>query len=90
MNVIQPTLFAVINKYPEFRQEALQLFRHNDEFKGLCMDYRDCMNAFRHWSRLENGEALKRKAEYEDLLMELEAEILESLGQTRAGAGPLP
>jgi hypothetical protein len=89
MNVIEPTLFAVINKFPEFRKEALQLFRHNEEFKGICLDYRDCMKAFRHWSRLENEEALKRKIEYETLLTELEAEIMETLGQMRLGAGPL-
>ena len=83
MTVIQPTIFAVIDKFPEFREEALRLFKSSEAFKVVCMDHQECTKALHFWSGFKNNEGSKRKREYENLLMELEEEIVESLRQKK-------
>lgn len=81
VNVIQPALFTVINKFPNLREEAVQLFKQNENFRAACMDYRDCVKALKYWSRSTEKGAATRQREYEDLLVELEEEIRQGLEQ---------
>ena len=86
MKVIQPALFSVIKNFPELREEVVRLFKHNEEFKAVCVDYQNCVKAIKYWSRFPDREASKRAGEYESLRVELEEEILQSLVQRNRDA----
>jgi hypothetical protein len=83
MNDINPALFAITTKFPDLREEFIHLFKHSEAFRGVCMDYRECVKAHKYWSRSTDRDAVGRKREYEELLSELEEELLQSIKKKR-------
>jgi hypothetical protein len=51
----------------------------NHEFRAVCEDYGDYMNARQFWGQSTASEAETRANEYRALVEELEKEILEAL-----------
>ena len=78
MSIIQPSLFAVMERFPHCKADIRQLFEVNDSFQTLCEDYWKCAEALRHWNQSTSKEAVVRREEYAALLQDLEAEILEN------------
>ena len=83
MTVIQPSLFSIFERFPERTEKIKALFKNNESFKTLCEDYRRCAEALLHWNRSASEDAPSRREEYEVLLQDLEAEILQSLNEFR-------
>ncbi len=83
MAVFQPSIFQVIRRFPEHREEILHLYKKSDLFRNTCSDYTKCKKALLYWSSLGSEESSVRRAEYEDLLQSLESEIITYL----AGSG---
>jgi hypothetical protein len=81
MTVISPDLVFVLQQFPEQQREIRSLFRGNDNFKGVCEDYRTCAEALQYWNRSGSEEASTRREEYGMLLRDLHAEILEYLNE---------
>ena len=47
----------------------------DDEFRELCRDFDDCVDALRRWEASGNPEAGARMGEYRELLTALQTEI---------------
>jgi hypothetical protein len=83
MTVIQISLFAVAKRFPDRTDAVKRLFRKSETFQAVCEDYRKCAEALLHWNQSASEEAPARREEYEVLLQDLEAEILQSLNEFR-------
>jgi hypothetical protein len=83
MAVFHPSIFQVIRRFPEHREEILHLYKNSELFRNTCKDYKKCKKALLYWSSLGSEESSVRRAEYEDLLQSLESEIITYL----AGCG---
>ena len=60
--------------------ENIRLLMSNDpDFRTMCEDYGDCINALQYWRRSESPKAQDRVQEYQSLVDELEKEIAEVL-----------
>lgn len=75
MTVIHPSLFKVIKRFPERRDEIRHLLDHSEVFRNMCEDYRQCKEAILYWSDQGSEESLVRTSEYMELLQDLETEI---------------
>ncbi len=82
MPVIQTSIFTVIERFPGYKGSILQFFRENQNFQTICDDYRLCSESLKRWDQATSSEAPARRKEYADLLRELEAEILQILGES--------
>ena len=82
MPVIHTNMFLVIKRFPDRKDIIKRLFKESENFKAVCEDYRKCSEALHHWDRSDSEESSVRRAEYSDLLQELEAEILQRLTET--------
>jgi hypothetical protein len=83
MAVFHPSIFQVIGRFPEHREEILHFYKNSELFRTTCKDYKKCKKALIYWSSLKSGESSVRRVEYEDLLQSLESEIISYL----AGSG---
>ncbi len=81
MSVIQTSLFSVITRFPDRKDEVIRLFRESESFQTVCDDYRRCVEALEYWNQSDSEEAPIRRDEYAALLVDLEAEILEHLSE---------
>jgi hypothetical protein len=79
MTVFHPSIFQVIRRFPEHREEILRLHNNSELFRTICSDYKKCKKALLYWSSLNSGESSVRREEYEDLLQSLESEIIACL-----------
>ena len=52
----------------------------NPDFRSLCEDYGEAVDALAHWSKSVHPQSAQRVAEYERLVGELEQEIETYLG----------
>ena len=77
MPIVYTGLPTVLSRFPDHQETIKRLFREKETFQTLCEDYRKCLEALKYWNRCSSPDAPKRRAEYSDLLEELEAEILE-------------
>jgi len=75
MSVIHSSLFHLLKKYPDRREEVKALFKTDESFKSICDDYLQCDEVLNYWSNSSKSEAFMRKAEYEQLLADLENEL---------------
>ena len=67
-------LLHVTNRFPAFHEKVVDLYKHSEEFQGLCNDYYLCIKSLEQWkARIENDQ--KCLVEYKDLKMTLEQEI---------------
>ena len=76
MAVVHPSIFQVIRRFPERREEILQLYHSSELFRTTCRDYRKCKEALLYWSSLGSEVSSARRAEYGELLHSLESEII--------------
>ena len=83
MTVIQRGLFPVMERFPSHRDTVKRLFRESQAFQAICEDYMRCTEALRYWNQAGSEEAFARREEYVTLLQDLEAEILQSLNESR-------
>ena len=51
----------------------------NPDFRDICEDYGDCINALQFWRQSSAPQAETRVIEYQTLVDELEKEIFEAL-----------
>ena len=77
MSIIHPGLFLLIERYPERGPDLSCLYAKSPGFQALCADYQRCSEAIRYWSNSEKENGPDRHSEYQALLKELEAEILQ-------------
>ena len=83
MPVIQTSVFTVVKRFPDRGDTVKQLFKESKTFQNVCEDYRRCAEALQHWNQSTSDEAPVRREEYAALLLDLEAEILQSLDEFR-------
>jgi len=76
MAVFHPSIFQVIRKFPEHREEILHLYNSSELFRNTCRDYRKCKEALLYWSSQGSKVSSVRRAEYGELLHSLESEII--------------
>jgi HEPN domain-containing protein len=82
MAVIQPSLYILLDRFPERKETIKALFKNNESFRTLCQDYRRCSEALQHWNQSLDEDAAARMREYEALLRDLEEEILENVNES--------
>ena len=75
MPVIHPSIFEIIKRFPEQRENILGLYGNSYSFRTMCEDIQKCKDAYQHWSQSESIDAKKRSEEYRELLQSLELEI---------------
>ena len=88
MEVIQPSLFLVMGKFPERKSALREVYRSSESFRLLCRSYQKCSEAVNYWKLSEREEAPDRYREYAELFQELELDIIQSLereGYTQKG-----
>ena len=76
LSVLHPSIFVVIERFPEYRDIIRQLYSSNKPFQSLCQNYQQCRDALRHWKASRDETAPERQREYMTLTDELELEIL--------------
>ena len=79
MTVIHSGVFSVIKSFPEQKGVIKSLLKKKGSFPTLCEDYRICKEALAHWNLSDSEEAPERSREYQSLLQELEAEIMQNV-----------
>ncbi|MDJ0987856.1 MAG: hypothetical protein QNJ26_20100 [Desulfobacterales bacterium] len=82
MAVIHPSLFLVMERFPDRKDDLRQRYRTSESFQSLCQSYQKCNKALEHWSQSKHAEAPSRQREYSQLITELEQEIIQSLQET--------
>ena len=75
MAVIHPSLFFVIERFPNHKNALGKMYRTNETFQDICRNYQECSEALVYWAKSEDDNAPEREKEYAALLMELELEI---------------
>lgn len=75
MQIIEPGLFHLFERFPEHKEAVKALYRESEDFQSMCEDYRQCAVALRYWSRSSEEHAPARRQEYALLLQELEEEL---------------
>ena len=83
MGVIHPSIFLVINRFPERKDMLTELYLGSTYFQSMCEDYRACNEALTHWNNMDSDEAGARRKEYGELIQSLESEIIRCLNETR-------
>lgn len=76
MSVIHPSIFIVLEGFPEHRDVIRRLYSSNKPFQSLCDNYLQCKNALRYWTTSKDECAPERQREYMTLADEMEIEIL--------------
>jgi hypothetical protein len=70
--------------FPEWRNEIVDLFEHRPEFRELCRDYSEVAGKLKHWQlHLAHTETVTH--DWQVVLLELEAELVETLKTRRKG-----
>ena len=75
MAVIHPSIFEIIQRFPEQRDYIISLHNNNHTFRSMCEDFRKCKDAYKHWSQSESDISRQRSEEYRELLENLGSEI---------------
>lgn len=83
MAIIKKGLFLVLEKFPDQKDDVKRLFRDSETFQAICDDYLKSAEALRYWTQDESEEAPARREEYVTLKQDLEAEILQSLNESK-------
>ena len=76
-------LQSVLSRFLDQRDKLQRLFEQSECFQSLCDDHMRCANALRYWQQSVVDEAPARREEYAKLLKDLEAEILQSLFESK-------
>jgi len=81
MGVIHPSIFLVINRFPERKDMLTELYLGSTYFQSMCEDYQTCIGALTHWNNMDSYEAMTRRKEYAELIQSLESEIMGCLNE---------
>ena len=82
MSVIRPSIFTVLERFPDRKKVIKRLYRGDNNFKTICEDYGKCLEAYLYWNESGSEEALARRQEYAMLQSELETELIQSFAET--------
>jgi hypothetical protein len=69
----------ILERFPDQRDRIALLMAKDPEFRSICEDYEDCVNALRYWVQSKEPDAETRSIEYRTLILELEEEITQAL-----------
>ena len=69
----------ILERFPDRGETIALLMKEDPEFRAMCEDYDDCVNALRYWAQSKEPEAETKVNEYRDLIQELEKEVTEAL-----------
>ena len=72
-------MYHIRKRFPEMSETIDILVAEDPEFRAICEDYDDCVNALRYWIGCKEPEAEIRVNEYRTLINELENEIVGAL-----------
>ncbi len=75
----QEGLSVLLKKFIDRQAEIQRLFWTSPSFRSLCGDYKECLDAFKHWQESTLGEAPALRREYDALLQDLEQEAVRYL-----------
>jgi len=82
-------LLLIVERFPEERQALRRLHEASQSIQSLCNDYLECRAALRDWRQSTAEEAPVWRAEYTQLLLELEQEVRQYLeNQAAFSTGP--
>ncbi len=81
MSVIRPSIFSVIQQFPDRKDTIKHLYKGNTNFQAICEDYRKCLEAYLYWDQSDSKVASERRDEYATLRCELENEIVQSIAE---------
>jgi len=70
----------VLERLPQHRRAISERMMVDRDFRSLCDDYDDALEALRRWEASDDRRRQERVAEFRDLVEELEQEILRELG----------
>ena len=83
MPVNQSSVLSVMERFPGDRDRVLSLFMERETFRTICEDYEKCLSSLLYWRSSPAVAAAARREEYALLLGDLEAEISQSLEESR-------
>ena len=69
------SLRTALEALPESSESICQIYSTDDEFRLLCQDYVDTLNAIKTWRQSEKNEAPMRVKEYQSLAGELRRDM---------------
>jgi hypothetical protein len=72
-------LSLITDRFPEEGLALRRLFKKSLSFQSLCNDYRECLAELQNWQQSSSEEAPAWRAEYAQLLLELEQEVRQYL-----------
>lgn len=70
----------VLEALPQHRHTLCERMLVDQEFRSLCEDYGEAVEAVRYWEQSRHQHREARSEEFRDLVVELEREILAELG----------
>jgi hypothetical protein len=69
----------VLKRFPDHWQSITRLFEQDEDFRVLCIDYADAIEAREKWRGSNDPTAASRVKEYDELMPELESELMQYL-----------
>jgi hypothetical protein len=72
---METDLRQVLSLFPQFSDLIHEHYRDDDEFRSMCRDYADALQASQTWQHSAKAEAPKRVTEYQSLVRELQQDI---------------
>jgi len=77
--IMSDVLLIVLDAFPDADKLIGRLYAKDQDFKLLCRDYADALEAIQIWRQSVNTEAPKRVLEYQSLVGELQKDIRQYL-----------
>ena len=72
-------LRIVLDALPDADELIHRLYAKDDDFKVLCRDYADALEAIQTWRQSDNTDASKRVTEYQSLIGDLQKDLRQYL-----------
>lgn len=82
-----PGVAFLVKRFPQHELTIRRLYARSADFKAICGDYEETLDALRHWEASRDA-ADAKVLEYRSFLAELEAEILQLLESGGKGRRP--
>ncbi len=74
--VVVADKLRIIRRYPDRWGDINDLFESSDDFRLLCHEYVLATDALSRLNRISDTQAVSRREEYADIVLELESELL--------------
>lgn len=78
----------VLDALPESSESISRIYSDDDEFRLLCQDYMDTLNAIKTWRQSKKTEAPMRVNEYQSLAGELREDMKRWIEKVMARKSP--